>query len=172
MAHPDNNSKTEEKKVTTEPTPEEEGEILKWTCHPFRQRPWMAILVGLFISVISVSIYHWTEQRWFGVFSAVVLFASLAKFYFPTTYQLSDLRISVKTTTQTLHKEWSLYRSCWPDKNGVLLSTFAGASRLENFRGLYLLFNNNRDEVVAFIEARLNRDTEVAESNKTDMEPS
>ena len=61
----------------------------------------------------------------------------------------------VKTTTQTLHKDWKVYRSYYVDKNGVLLSPFTEPTRLENFRGLYIMFNNNRDEVASFIKARI-----------------
>jgi hypothetical protein len=92
--------------------------------------------------------------------------ASLAKFYFPTRYRLDDTGIMVKTMTQTLKKEWTLYRSCYPDKNGILLSPFAEPSRLENFRGLYLMFDNNRDDVTAFCRSHIGKQSPVVLNSK------
>ena len=140
--------------------PVDEGETLEWTCHPMKRRPLTTILVMLFVMVVGAGVYSWTESRVFAVFALVVLLASLARFFFPTSYRLSDRRITIKTVTQTLHKDWEVYRTSYPDKNGILLSPFVQPSRLENFRGLYLLFNNNRDEVGEFVNQRLGRKIE------------
>jgi hypothetical protein len=64
---------------------------------------------------------------------------------------------------QTLNKDWSQFRSCYPDKNGILLSPFAHPSRLENFRGLYLMFEGNRDAVTACVKGRLAKQSQVKE---------
>jgi len=133
---------------------------LEWTCHPVKRRPLVSVLVTAFIFVVVALVYYTTASRVFGVLAAVVMLASLAKFYFPTTYRLTHERITIKTTTQTLHKDWSIYRSCYPDKNGILLSPFVRPSRLENFRGIYLMFANNRDEVTEFVKAHIGRKTE------------
>jgi hypothetical protein len=94
------------------------------------------------------------------VLAMLIMWGSLAKFYFPTSYQLCESHIIVKTLLQTLKKDWSLYRSCYPDKNGILLSPFAQPSRLENFRGLYLMFEGNNKAVTDCVTARLTRQTQ------------
>ncbi len=137
--------------------PEDEGEVLEWVCHPLKRKPLVATAVSIFITVVGVLIYRLTESQAFGVLACLVLFASLAKFYLPTRFRLSDKRISIKTTTQTINKNWSMFRSCYPDKNGILLSPFAEVSRLENFRGVYLIFSQNADEVTAFVKTRIAR---------------
>jgi hypothetical protein len=43
------------------------------------------------------------------------------------------------------------------DKNGVLLSPFAGRSRLENFRGVYVRFGQNKDQVVNFVRSKIEK---------------
>jgi len=98
-----------------------------------------------------------TYSPWFAVLGFIILYASLSPFYFPTRYRLTDEEISIKTTFQTQHKKWLQYRSCYPDKNGILLSPFMRPTRLENFRGLYIRFWNNRDEVTAFVKDRLEK---------------
>ena len=128
------------------------GKSLAWVSHPMKRRPLVATLVSVFIIVCGLVVQATTETSWFSGLAMVVLFASLAKFYFPTAYTLDDTGVTVKTSTQTLKKEWRLYRSFYRDKNGILLSTFSEPSRLENFRGLYLIFDRNGDEVTEFIK--------------------
>lgn len=150
---------TEEKEIKGSDPAEveavDEGEVLAWKCHPVRRRPLISVLVSLLILVVGAAILFVMQSSLFAAFSVIVLFAALAKFYWPTSYQLSDRKIRVKTTTQTLIKEWTIYRSCYADKNGILLSPFAEPTRLENFRGLYIMFDNNREEVTAFVKARI-----------------
>ncbi|MBU8932779.1 MAG: hypothetical protein KOO62_02120 [candidate division Zixibacteria bacterium] len=134
----------------------DDGPVLQWRCHPMKRRPWVSVAVTVFVALVVVLVYYGTERsQAFATLAMVVMFASLAKFYFPTSYKLTDDKIYVKTTTQTLIKEWSIYRSCHPDKNGILLSPFTRPTRLENFRGLYLMFSENRDDVVSFVKARV-----------------
>lgn len=135
----------------------DEGQVLAWSVHPLRRKPLVALLVTIFIFLVAVAAYMTTDSKAFGTLALVVMFASLAKFYMPTSYRLDDQRIMVKTVTQTLYKNWSQYRSCYPDKNGVLLSPFAEPSRMENFRGLFLIFNDNKDEVVSFVKAHIGK---------------
>jgi len=144
----------------------EAEQALEWTCHPVKRKPLVSALVTLFIFAVVAIVYYTTASRAFGVLAAVVMLASLAKFYFPTTYRLTSNKITIKTTTQTLRKDWSIYRSCYPDKNGILLSPFIRPSRLENFRGLYLMFANNRDEVIEFVKAHIGKRTESGSENE------
>jgi len=123
-----------------------------------RRRPIVAVAVTAFILLLVWLVFASTRSSGFAGLAGVILFASLAKFYFPTGYRLSDKNIVVKTFTQTLNKSWSDYRRAWPDKNGVLLSPFPERSRLENFRGLYIMFSDNRDEVIQFVQERVGRD--------------
>jgi len=133
------------------------GATLAWTVHPVKRRPFVSVAVSLFIVLVAVLIYVSTNSNAFTVLGLVIMMLSLAKFYFPTHYAMDTAGITIRTTTQTLKKKWSQYRSAYPDKNGVLLSPFTEPSRLENFRGLYVMFENNADEVKAFVQANLGR---------------
>jgi hypothetical protein len=142
------------------------GPALEWAVHPVRRRPWVAVAVSLFVVLVIGIVRFSTDSQVFGILAAIIMVASLAKFYFPTRYRLDDTGIMVKTMTQTLKKEWTLYRSCYPDKNGILLSPFAEPSRLENFRGLYLMFDNNRDDVTAFCRSHIGKQSPVVLNSK------
>jgi hypothetical protein len=144
-----------EKSGSSTPEHNGEGEVLVWTTHPIKRKPLVAVLVTVFILVVGFLVLITTESKAFGTLALVVLFASLAKFYLPTRYRLNDKHITVKTTTQTMRKRWSQYRSFYPDRNGVLLSPFMRPSRLENFRGLYLIFEDNREAVTRFVQSHI-----------------
>ena len=132
-----------------------ESNILEWKCHPATRKPWVTLSVSVFVLVISMLVFAATDSKGFSFLALLVMFASLAKFYFPTKYRMTDEKISIKTSTQTLHKNWEIYRSFYPDKKGVLLSPFARPTRMENFRGLYIMFANNREEVINFVKAHI-----------------
>lgn len=137
---------------------ESDGETLEWVCHPVRRRPLVSVAVTVFVLSCCFVTYVSTDSTWFAGLALAVLIGSLAKFYFPTRYRLTPRGVTVKTTTQTLTKEWSIYRSYYPDRNGVLLSPFVEPSRLENFRGLYLIFNNNAEQVKAYVRRYVRMD--------------
>ena len=139
-------------------------DLLAWTTHPIKKRPLAAVLVSLFILLIPFIVLSITSSKIFGFLSLVVLFASVAKFYFPTYFTLTDSEAIIKSSTQTIRKKWSEFRSYYPDKNGVLLSPFIDKSRLEIFRGIYLIFDNNSDEVMEIIKQKISMDTEGDES--------
>ena len=141
-----------------------EGPTLQWTTHPLRRKPLVAVFVTVFILVIGFLVLLTTDSKTFGTLALVVLFASLAKFYLPTRYKLTDRRLMVKTTTQTVYKDWSQFRSFYADKNGVLISPFIQPSRLENFRGIYLIFESNKDEVMRFVSEHVKSDVETKPS--------
>lgn len=131
---------------------------IKWTVHPVKRRPFISIGVTLFIFLIGYVVNYSTQSQWFTVLALVVLFGSLSKFYLPTKYELNEKEVIIKTTTQQLKKEWSLYRSFYPDKNGVLLSPYSEQTRMENFRGIYLMFEKNKDEVLQYIKTHINQE--------------
>ena len=137
-------------------TAEDEGEVLEWTCHKAARDLRVTVVVSLVILAFALLVYYATDHsKTFTVLSLVILFASLSRFYLPIRYRLTDKRIMIKTPTQTTFKQWSLYRSCYPDKHGILLSPFTHPSRLESFRGIRLLFSDNATQVTKFVKKRI-----------------
>ena len=134
--------------------------LLTWTTHPIKKRPLAAVLVSLFILIVPLVVLSITSSKIFGFLSLVVLFASVAKFYFPTYFTLTESEVVIKSSTQTIKRKWSEFRSYYPDKNGVQLSPFVDKSRLENFRGIYLIFDNNADDVMKIIKQKISTETD------------
>ena len=134
-----------------------ETTLLEWVCHPARRSKKVTYLVSIFIVILVAVVYYATYSIWFTILGFLILTGSLAGFYFPSHYKFTDDGIYVKTTMQTLEKKWTQYRSYYSDKNGVLLSPFARPSRLENFRGIYIKFWNNKEDVMAIVRGKIKR---------------
>jgi hypothetical protein len=139
-----------ENQQITQPKP-----ILEYVCHPARRDMRITVLATVFIAVCVVLVWLISYSPLLTGLAVLILFGSLGGFYFPTRYILYDDHVIVKTTIQTLRKEWSQFRSFYPDKNGVLLSPFARPTRLENFRGLYIKFASNRDQVMQIVRSKI-----------------
>lgn len=144
------------------------GERLTWTAHPVKRRPLISAAVTIFVVMVVVVVYYTTMSRTFAILAMVVLLASLAKFYFPTTYIMDAEGLTIGSTSQKIKKEWSQFRSCYPDKNGILLSPFPSPSRLESFRGVFVMFEGNSEQVTAFARRYIgaNANTQSEETNE------
>jgi hypothetical protein len=129
--------------------------ILAYVCHPAKRDMRITALTTLFIIVCVVLVWLITYSIFMTGLAVLILFGSLSGFYFPTRYYFYDDHLIVRTTVQKLRKEWSQFRSYYPDKNGVLLSPFVRPTRLENFRGLYIKFAGNRDRVLEIVKSKI-----------------
>lgn len=128
---------------------------IEWTIYPIK-RNWKVSAGLIFLLVIlCVAIYFSFDSFMFLLLSAVILICSLSPFFFPTKYILQDDHIMIRSLLRTFSKKWDFFKSYYPDKNGVLLSPFPSPSRLENFRGVYIKFDNNKTEVLGFIGRKI-----------------
>lgn len=130
-------------------------EVLKWIDHPLKKSGKNLLIVVLFLIVAPAVVFFSTKSLLFLFLSIIFLLGSLSTFFLPTSYELSENCIKVKFFFNTRKMEWGKYRSFYVDKNGVLLSPFEKPSRLENFRGLYIRFNQNKKEVIDFIKTKI-----------------
>ncbi len=134
-----------------------ENTVLKWSSHPVRKRTLISILVILFLFVVWLVVYLTTSSLLLTVLSVVIILGSLSSFFLPTHYELDQKKVRVRFFLTTREREWDAFRSFYVDKNGVLLSPFEKPSRLENFRGIYVRFNQNKDQVVDFVKSNIQR---------------
>ena len=135
----------------TDDLTDETVEAFHWSCHPVKKRPLVSVLVTSFVLFAVAYVYYSFDSVGFALLALIVFSLSLARYYFPTHYRLSEKGVTIKTPTQTISKPWSEYRSFYPDKNGVLLSPFAEPSRLENFRGIYLMYGGKREQIISHV---------------------
>lgn len=140
---------------------------LDWTVHPFRARRRLGWLVLLAILAASAVAAFWGRTVFWGVFSFAVLFLSLESFYFPTRFLLEAEKITVFRRFSRSEREWSVFRRCLLDRDGLTLSPFARSSWLEAYRAVRLRFSpENKEAVIAFVRERLGEGTEWVQDRK------
>lgn len=132
-----------------------ENSRIEWVSYPAGENKRVAIFVLIFILGLSSGIYY-LYGIIYGILSILILSLSLLNYFTPTEYILNDEGVKVKRVLNKEEIRWDKIRSYYPDKNGVLLSPFPVPSRLENFRGTFIKFSGNRDEVLEYIRKKMN----------------
>jgi len=139
----------------TKPTDAQKQPLLEYVCYPAGRNRTITILTTVFLVICVILVWLIAKSIFMTILSVVILFGSLAGFYTRTRYRLYDSYLTVKTPLSTLKKEWTQYRSFYPDNNGVLLSPFTRPTRMENFRGLYVKFAGNKEQVMAIVRSKI-----------------
>lgn len=133
-------------------SPFEDPTAFIWTSHPATHNGKRTSLLILLLLVIFVAVYFTTRSSVLTVVAVFIMFGSLSTFFLPTSYAMDEKGVYIKTLSGIRSGNWEKYRSFYPDKNGVFLSPFTRPRRIENFRGIYIRFSENRTEVLAFVE--------------------
>jgi hypothetical protein len=134
----------------TEPAIDPARELLRWRYHPVRDGGWRLVTVLAFLVGIP-ALVGWLYGPFFIVLALIILSGSLGTYFLPTEYVFYAGGVETKFLGVTRRFTWEQFRSFYPDRNGVLLSPFAAPSRLENFRGLFVRANRNRDAILAIV---------------------
>ena len=126
-----------------------------WRVYPLRENWTRSTLLLLFLLLLFSGIYWLFQSAFITLLSALFVTSSLYRYFVPFRYEFYEHELVVTAPFYRLTKPWEAFRSFYVDKNGVLLSPFAKPSRLENFRGVYVRFGENRSEVLDFITSKI-----------------
>ncbi|MEW6685046.1 MAG: hypothetical protein AB1393_02415 [Candidatus Edwardsbacteria bacterium] len=129
--------------------------VLKWSIHPIRLSKWRAVIAILVPLLIWILIYFWFHSLFWLILAILLLSGAIWPFFVITHYQMDEQGVTVKRVFYTIKRDWSKIRNFYPDRQGVLLSPFTKPSRLENFRGLYILFGDKKEEVLSYLGKRI-----------------
>jgi hypothetical protein len=129
---------------------------IEWISFPAIENLKKTIIATIFIIGLSTVLYFLYEPI-YGFLCFLFLGFSLLPYYTPTKYRLNKNGIEVRKLFYTIRKSWNDFRSFYPDNSGVLLSPFPLPTRLENFRGVYIRFKNNKDEVLSFVDSMIGK---------------
>ena len=134
------------------------AEKLTWSVRPCTMN-WLKFgLVSAVILGFGFLVQLAYGEVFLSVVSIVILVGSLHSYFFETSYSLSPEGIEVRGVFGTQKKPWTGFKSFSVDRAGLSLSPFSRRSWLEHYRGVRLLFNRNRDEVVAFVTEKLGKE--------------
>jgi len=102
-----------------------------------------------------VGVWASFEGIGYALLAAVFLLGSLARYFVPTDYELDAAGVSVRFLGRVRRIPWAHIRRVAVHDEGVQMSPFEKPSRLEAFRGTFVRFAGNRDEVVSFVEGQM-----------------
>jgi hypothetical protein len=147
--------------VSAEGTAATQGDLpekLTWSVRPCTMNRKKCIYVSLVILLFGFAVLFGFRDFFLAALSVVILVGSLHSYYFETHYALSPEGIEIRALFGSQRKTWTGFKSFWVDKSGLSLSPFTRRSWLEHYRGVRLLFNNNRHDVVQFVTMKLGKE--------------
>lgn len=131
------------------------AEAIRWRSHPVVDDYPRSLLLVAAVIAVCVGVWVSFDSAGYAALAAAFLLGSLSRYFVPTEYGLDAGGASVRFLGHVRRVAWGDVRRHWVAREGVELSPFARASRLESFRGTFLRFAGNRDEVVSFVESQM-----------------
>jgi hypothetical protein len=124
---------------------------LSWRSHPVVDDFPRSVLLVAAVAASCVAAGVCFGGAGYGLLAAALLGGSFARYFVPTRYELNRTGVSVRFLGQTRAVAWGDVRRVSVHREGVHLSPFEQPSRLDSFRGTFLRFAGNAEEVVSFV---------------------
>jgi hypothetical protein len=122
--------------------------VLAWKVHLLKEDPKKALLVFPAVLVSLAICYIFFRNPIPMIAVLFLFFSSFSDYFFPIMYSVDEKGASVKTALWKNFLEWEKVKKYYLDETGIKLSTLGYPSRLEAFRGIYLRFGGNKEEVI------------------------
>lgn len=126
--------------------------VMSWNVHLARQYPTKLVTLAGLTALVSIAAYWWVNSL-AVVVVAIVMIAGFSDFVFPVNYVLTREGASCRTKFKQSEIKWENVQHCYLDDTGVKLSPLDRQSRLEAFRGVYLRFADNKNDVIDTVKA-------------------
>ena len=134
----------------------EEEVVLSWKVHLVREEPRKLVVVILATVAVSVLAYGWMRNMpsgfVYGIAMGFAMLGSFSDFLFPITFTLTQTGATAAGKLGKRTIAWTSVKKYYLDDYGIKLSPFRMKSRLEAYRGVYLRFGKNREEVIATVK--------------------
>ncbi|MEA1985955.1 MAG: hypothetical protein U9N76_00520 [Candidatus Marinimicrobia bacterium] len=139
--------------------------LIQWQIYPLKKNPAKGIVVGVFILIISTySAMLMGNIAFFLIILMVFFIFVLLPYYLPTKYILTEKKIIIKNGPSKKEREWQYIKRFDYDKKMLKLFTTTKTNRLDNYRALTLIFNNNREEVIKIVENKISNNNVLEKS--------
>ncbi|RMH44633.1 MAG: hypothetical protein D6689_01990 [Deltaproteobacteria bacterium] len=130
--------------------------LAQWTAHPARRRPRDVALVAAVVLLSTGAVVAWLQSLVFAAIAAGLLLGSVAPFWLPTRYRLTDAGIEQRRGLGRRARRWSELRRLAVGRDAALVSPLARPSWLDRYRGLVVLFDGgDRDAIVRILQERV-----------------
>jgi hypothetical protein len=129
--------------------------VLRWRALPIVDDYPRSLLCAAAVVTACVAVHVAFGGAGYALLAAVVLGVSLGRYFLPTSYELDESGARVRFLFSARSTPWDRVRRFDVHREGVYLSPFERPSRLDSFRGTFLRFSGNADEVVRFVERKV-----------------
>ncbi len=129
--------------------------MLSWVVLPVFDNWRRSALLIAFLIMLIVVVYFASQSIYLTLLSVFFLVGALYKYFVPFRYQFDNQKVTIQSFRYRFEQDWTNFHSFYIDRNGILLSPFAQPSRLENFRGVYVRFGNNKGAVINFVKQQI-----------------
>ena len=129
--------------------------MLSWVVLPVFDNWKRSALLIAFLIMLIVVVYFASQSIYLTLLSVFFLVGALYKYFVPFRYQFDNQKVTIQSFRYRFEQDWTNFHSFYIDRNGILLSPFAQPSRLENFRGVYVRFGNNKGAVINFVKQQI-----------------
>lgn len=126
--------------------------ILTWKVHLLREQPAKLLLVIPAAALSLVASYVLFGTFTFGLIALFLILTSLAEYLFPIRFEIDSQGASARTLTARTRIEWSRVKKYYLDDRGIKLSPLSRQTRLEAYRGVYLVFGDRREEIIEAVK--------------------
>lgn len=120
--------------------------VLSWSVHLARENP-ARLLFSLGMIALASAAGYYVIGPVGAVATAVAIAASIADFLFPMNYVLTADGAECGMLFKKSEIRWENVKHCYLDGGGIKLSPLDRRSKLEAFRGVYLKFQGNEEQV-------------------------
>lgn len=127
------------------------GEVLEWQYKSWEKDPnrrTVAIAAIVIAGLAGLLIFH---HPLFAIIGMVVIFVSTAELFLPVKYKLDANEARQQCGLSVTAIPWTEVRRLVTQGDGVRLSPFEKPNRLDAFRGVFLRYASNEDQVLGKI---------------------
>ncbi|GIV21392.1 MAG: hypothetical protein KatS3mg023_3143 [Armatimonadota bacterium] len=124
---------------------------LRWRVHLLREQPQKAWLAGAIMLLASALVGVAFRSAGMGLLALLLLWLATRDYWLPVHYAVDEQGARVRYLGAGFDIAWERVKYVTVTPDGVKLSPLPPRSRLEPFRGVYLRFAGNRDQVLEAI---------------------
>jgi len=129
---------------------------LTWSVNIGRDEPQKrAIVLGSAFIVAAVGLFLPFGGAMYALVGFALVTLSNAEVFLPQFYKIDDGGVERKCGLSVTAMAWDRIKRIVPDDVGIKFSPFEKPTRSDPFRGVYVRFADNRDEVLAKLSAHL-----------------
>lgn len=125
--------------------------VLHWKTHLARKNPAKTVVV--LMAAVTGGLLGWllSGALWMAFLGFLVILTSLADFLLPIHYTLDEQGAKSRCGFIGSEIRWENVKRVIEGDDGIKLSPLEKSSRLAPFRGVFLRYNGNKQEIIATI---------------------